>query len=347
MNSEKLADMLKAIRERHFNLHSITVVRNGYLVLDVYVPPYGSDSKHPIYFCTESIISTLVGIAVDQGHIESLEQPILNFFPGQTFANPDTKKEAITLEHLLKMAPGLSCEDSHVLGGIHAIDEVKQSEDWIQYVLDQPATYAEPGRQFRYCDSMAHLLSAVIQETSGLNAAEFAQAHLFEPLGISDLVWEADPQGISIGWEGLEMMPRDMAKIGYLYLNKGLWDGQQVVPADWVEASTQAQIDVQIPFNERGYQLPEGYGYLWWVDPRGYYMAVGLFGQHIIVVPEQDLVVVVTAEETNKANMPRLSILRGFILPAIKSPTPLPQNPEGMALLEAQIEELVNASAEP
>ncbi len=354
MDSERLADVIKAAREKLSDLHSITVVRNGYLVLDVYVPPYGPDSRHPIYDCTESVISALVGIAVDQGHVESLDQPLLSFFSGRTFANPDAKKEAITLEHLLKMAPGLTCADSIYLGGLQAIKEVKQSDDWVQYVLDQPVGYAKLGEVFRYCGGTAHLLSAVIQEASGVSAAEFAQAHLFEPLGISDVVWEADPQGISIGWEGLEMRPRDMAKLGYLYLNGGLWDGQQVVPADWVEASTQAQFEAQIASDAAAvkFQLPEGYGYLWWVDPRGYYMAIGLFGQYIIVAPEQDLVVVVTAEEPLsrgwhiRYKIPRTSILT-LILLAIESPTPLPENPEGMALLEAEIEELINASAEP
>jgi len=205
-----------------------------------------------------------------------------------------------------------------------------QSEDWIQFMLDLPMAEA-PGSRFEYCNGVSFLLSAIIQQTTGMSALAFAEEHLFSPLGISDVVWPSNPEGITIGWGELRMKPHDMAKIGYLYLNGGSWDGKQVVPASWVKASTRKHVSAT---------LEDGYGYQWWVDASGIYMALGYAGQFIFVVPEKDMIVVFVSDLEEQDFYVPQRLLNDFIIPAAESSTPLPDNPDGMTLLESRLKAL-------
>ena len=329
MDSERLADMLAAIGVHNYNIDAVLVVRNGYLVAEAYLNPHGPDGKHKVYSCTKSVISALVGIAIDRGYIEGVDQPVLSFFPDRTAANLDARKEAMTLEHLLTMSTGLDCRDSYLYRW-QGLREMEGSEDWVQHVLDLPMV-AEPGARFEYCNGASFLLSAIVQEATGKNANLFAREHLFPPLGISDARWLSGLQGITIGWSDLYLRPRDMAKIGYLYLNGGRWEGQQVVPAAWVEASTRKHIAAT---------LQDGYGYQWWTTDNGVYMALGYAGQFIFVVPEVNMVVVFVSALPERDFYVPQRLLEDYIVPAARSTTPLPENPEGVTRLEAQIEAL-------
>jgi len=331
MNSEKLADMLDTIRKRNDRIDSVSVIRNGYMVVDAYVHPFSSDSKHVIHSCTKSIISALVGIAIEKGYIESVEQPVLDFFPERTVANLDANKKAMTLEHVLTMSTGLECRDSYLYRW-RGLRQMRQSQDWVQFMLGLPMA-EEPGTRFEYCNGASFLLSAIIQETTGMSASAFAEKQLFGPLGISDVEWPSNPQGITIGWGELRMRPHDMAKIGHLYLHKGQWDGKQIVPSAWVEASTRKHISAT---------LQDGYGYQWWVADNGVYMALGYAGQFIFVVPEQALVVTFTSDLEERDFYAPQRLLNDFIIPAAESSTALPANPDGVASLEARIEALAN-----
>ena len=144
----------------------------------------------------------------------------------------------------------------------------------------------KPGAQFEYCNGASFLLSAIVQETTGKSAIEFAEEHLFGPLGVSDIDWSSSPQGIAIGYSELRMQRHDMAKIGYLYLKDGQWDGEQIVPSAWVSASTKNFISAT---------LEDGYGYQWWIDDSGMYLALGYRGQFIFGIPEKEMVVVFTS----------------------------------------------------
>ncbi len=329
MDSVLLADMLNAIQWEHYAIDSVLVVRNGYLVLDAYVYPFHNKLKHNLYSAAKSVTSALVGIALDQGHIKSIEQPVLDFFPKRAFANVDENKKALTLEHLLMMATGLPCGDTDT-SGQGPMSDLYSSEDWVQFLLDLPVK-EPPGTRFEYCSAASFLLSAIVQERTGMTAAEFAQKQLFGPLGIEDAEWPANAQGITIGWGRLQLHPHDMAKIGYLYLNKGYWDGRQIVSQEWVEASTHQHI-------ARSAEV--GYGYQWWVIGDDFYMASGRAGQYIFVVPEQDLVVVFTSQLGDQDAHVPIEMLLDYILPAAKSSTALPENPEGLDLLKTRVEEL-------
>ncbi len=331
MDSNLLAETFAAIREQDYAIDSVTIVRNGYLVSDVAIAPFDPNSPHVINSCTKSIVSALVGIAIEKGYIESVEQPVLDFFPEQSVANLDANKKALTIEHVLTMSTGLECRDSYLYrwGGL---EQMRQRDNWAQFMLDLPLV-EQPGSRFEYCNGASFLLSAIIQETTGVSAMEFAEEHLFGPLSITDVSWDTNPQGISIGWAGIRMRPHDMAKIGNLYLNEGQWAGEQIIPAAWVDRSTRKHISAT---------LQDGYGYQWWVTDEGIYMALGYAGQFIFVVPEQELVVVFTSDlEERDFYVPQI-LLNQFIIPAARSSPPLPDNPEGMALLQARLQALAN-----
>jgi CubicO group peptidase (beta-lactamase class C family) len=331
MDSELLAEMFETIQKQDYAIDSVIVVRNGYLVADVAVAPFRPKSRHVINSCTKSIVSALIGIAIDQGYIESVQQPVLDFFPGRTIVHLDADKEAMTLEHLLTMSTGLECRDSYLYRW-QGIEQMRRHDDWVQFMLDLPMA-DPPGSRFEYCNGASFLLSAIIQETTGVSALAFAKEHLFAPLGITDVDWSVNPQGISLGWAGIRMPALDMAKIGYLYLNEGQWAGEQIIPATWVERSTRKHISAT---------LQDGYGYQWWVTDEGIYMALGYAGQFIFVVPEYELVVAFASDlEENDFYVPQI-LLDEYIIPAAKSATPLPANSNGTALLKARIEALAN-----
>jgi CubicO group peptidase (beta-lactamase class C family) len=330
IDSEMLADMLEVIQEQDYDIDGVVVVRNGYVVVDAVVYPFEPGSRHIVYSCTKSVISALIGIAIDEGYIEGVDQPVLDFFPERTAANLDAGKEAMTLEDVLTMSTGLECRDSYLYRW-QGLLQMQQSEDWVQFMLDLPMA-EEPGTRFEYCNGASLLLSAIIQETTGMTALAFANEHLFGPLGIIDVEWSSSPQGITIGWSDLHLTPHDMAKIGYLYLNEGWWDVEQVVSADWVRASTRKHISAKT--------LQDGYGYQWWVDGSSIYMALGYSGQYIVVVPDKDMVVVFVSDLEERDFYVPQGLLTDFIFPAARSSTPLPANPDGVALLESRIEAL-------
>jgi CubicO group peptidase (beta-lactamase class C family) len=331
MDSDLLSAMLGEILEEDYEIDSVTIIRNGYMVVDARTHPFNSTSKHNIYSCTKSVVSALIGIAIDQGYIDGLQQSVLSFFPQRTIVNRDANKEAMTLEHLLTMTTGFQCQDSYLYRW-SGLNQMRESEDWVQFVLDLPME-GEPGERFEYCNGASFLLSGIIHETTGMSANEYAEEHLFGPLGISDVDWSSNPQGISVGYSELKMHPQDMAKIGYLYLNNGRWDGEQIVPSEWVVSSTSQFISAT---------LEDGYGYQWWVDDSGTYLALGYRGQFIYVIPEKEMVVVFTSSlDDNDFYVPQ-TLLNEFIIPAAVTSSTLPDNPEGVALLESIIVELTN-----
>jgi CubicO group peptidase (beta-lactamase class C family) len=325
MNSALLTAMADAIAEGDIAIHSVLVVRNGYLVLEAYHAPYSAANLHTVYSVTKSVTSALFGIAMDQGFITAIDQPMADFLIDYTI---EDNKQAITLENLLTMSPGFDWP-----GGMAEplLADMTFTDDWIQFMLDRPMR-GQPGQLFVYNSGGSNLLAAIIAEASGQTLADFAQANLFDPLSIDSAVWASDPQGYNLGGFGLQLTPRDMAKIGYLYLNGGHWDGQQVISSDWVSASTQQHIAAR--------PLSDGYGYHWWTNARGYYMAIGYGGQYIIVYPPENLVVVFTSATSPGGLPPQETFLRNNIFNAIESDTPLPENPDAQAALGAAIERL-------
>jgi CubicO group peptidase (beta-lactamase class C family) len=302
MDSEKLTRMLDAIQEQKLGLHGLLVIRNGYIVSETYFGSFQQDTRHDLYSVTKSFVSTLIGIALDKGYIDSTDQRVVDFFPGETFASLDEQKQAMTLEDVLTMRTGLDWDE-----GDTAYRDLYISPDWVQHMLDMPMV-APPGSQFNYCSGCSHLLSAILQQTTGMNPRDFADKNLFKPLGIDNLRWESNPAGIPIGGWGLQLTPREMAKLGYLFLHNGLWDGQQIVSAQWVENATRSHT---------GTDGDLGYGYQWWTAPSlGAYTALGLYGQTIMVIPGSELVIVTTAQMENHDKI--FQLVEQYIVPAVQ-----------------------------
>ena len=329
MDSHLLAEMFTTIDRESYAIDSVTAIRNGYLVADGVVHPFGKDSRHIIHSCTKSIVSALIGIAIEEGYLEGVGQGVLDILPDREIANLDADKEAMTLENVLTMSTGLDCRDSYLYRW-QGLSEMRASDDWVQHMLDLPMV-APPGSSFEYCNGGSFLLSAMLQEVTEMKAADFARDRLFGPLGITDFVWPESPQGINIGWGELRMRPHDLAKIGYLYLRGGRWDNRQVVPSAWVEASTRSHI---------GGTLQKGYGYQWWVRDDAVFMALGYAGQYLVVVPAHDLVVVFTSDLPEDDFYLPQSLLDNYIIPAVLSEGALPADPEGTAALRAATEAL-------
>ena len=202
---------------------------------------------------------------------------------------------------------------------------MRRSADWTQYVLDLPMR-SNPGEAFDYCNGASFLVSAIIEKATGVTALDYAKTHLFAPLGIADVKWPADPGGVTVGYGEMWLKPRDMAKFGWLYLNRGRWAGRQIVSRAWVEQSTRARIDATL--------FPK-YGYQWWHGGGDYYAAVGYRGQFIFIVPAQNMVVVFTSDlPSGDLYVPRDRVTDS-IIPAVKSEAALLANP-------AQFERLSN-----
>jgi CubicO group peptidase (beta-lactamase class C family) len=323
-DSAKLAEALYAMRDQGMDIHSLMLIRHGYVLFEAYFYPYDGESLHDMASVTKSLTGVLTGLAIDQGYLE-LDEPMLSFFPGRDIANVDARKERITVRHLASMSSGLEC--AGMAGGEPTLQEMLASPDWVQFSLDRPMA-AEPGERFVYDSPALHLLSPILQEATGLTEYEFARRNLFEPLGIRDSLWLADPQGYTAGSGDAFLHPRDAAKIGYLWLNQGQWEGGQIVSREWVSQSVTAQVRAD---------GPEDYGYGWWVardsDVGPAYLASGRGGQRIHVLPTLDLVIVTTGGgfEPGAAT----DLLR----PAIGDlEQPLLPNPAGVAQLQAALQ---------
>jgi CubicO group peptidase (beta-lactamase class C family) len=237
MDSAQLVGMFEYIDSHDIPLHSLLIVRNGYLVTEAYLHPYAPNDRHSVESMTKTIIGTLIGIAIDRGEIKSTKQKLIDFFPDRAIQNLDKEKKSMTLGNLLSMTSGLDCEDTT------ALDGVNRTNDWVQYFLDLPMS-SKPGTNWTYCGGASHLASAVLQKEIHMDARTYANQNLFAPLGIpviSEEAWAPDPQGITNGIAGLYLTPRELARYGYLYLNKGEWAGQQQASAQWVERSTREQ----------------------------------------------------------------------------------------------------------
>ena len=333
MQSKTLLKMMEDIKDKKYNIHSITIVRNGDLIIDAYLYPFKYGEKHELHSVTKSVISALIGIAIDKGYIEDVHQPVIHFFPHTNISHLDDLKRSMTLKDLLIMASGLDCNDGSANEWAATL-EMRKTDDWTQYALSLPMAH-KPGEYYQYCNGVSHLLSAIINESTGMPTFAFAKEYLFDPLGIKDIEWEKSPEGIVSGSLGLRLRPKDMAKIGLLYLNNGKWENQQILSAEWVTESSQPYID--------GKWNNEHYGYQWWINQAGYYSAVGMFGQAIYVVPKKNLVVVFTSHIEGQDMYISGTLLQEYIIPAVVSSEPLPSSPDDKSRLDDMLAGIAKA----
>ncbi|NLI97032.1 serine hydrolase [bacterium] len=327
MDSETLSKLLEFIREHDMHMHSVTIIRHGYIVFDAYFWPASPSTLHDIASCTKSLTSTLVGIAQDKGYLD-IDKTMLSYFPDRTVRNLDAEKQKITVKNLLTMTSGMKCVN---VPTEVTLNEMLQSPDYVQFALDLPVT-AEPGSKWEYASCGSHLLGAIVANSTGMSEEEFCRKNLFEPLGIDTFYWPRDRQGYNHGWGDLRMRPLDMAKLGFLYLHKGLWDSRRILSSNYVRKATKTRTK---------FESGEGYGYQWWTYKFGSYYAKGRGGQRIFMAPVLDLIVVTTAGNSAAESDLYEPMLGQVILPAVKKMGrgSLPENPDAFARLEAGIKE--------
>ena len=300
------------------SVHSLLVERHGVLVAEAYFDGYTRDSLNLVWSVTKSFTSTLLGIAVDEGSIGSVDEPIGAYLDDLVPGLP-REKRAITIRQLLTMSSGIPW----IEGGLSSeYPEWMAAPDQVRYYLDKPVEH-EPGTYFDYSDGGAHLAGVVLQEAVGMSSLAYAASRLFGPLGYSSAEWYTDKQGYSLGGVGLRVRSRDMVKLGRLLLDRGVWEGDQVVSEAWVADATAPQIswDNDQPDPSRGY------GYFWWVYPclgGSCYHASGYGGQLIVVAPHRDLVVVATSaweggREVANRNWDRADhLIQALVLPLVR-----------------------------
>jgi CubicO group peptidase (beta-lactamase class C family) len=291
---------------------SLLIQQNGQLLSERYFNGMAEERSTNIKSASKSIISLLTGIAVDEGFIKSVDQPIRPYFQDYFEANPDSVKENITIKDLLTMRSGLETTSFHNYG------RWVVSNNWIKFALDQPLEEL-PGGEMVYSTGTSHLLSAIVTKASGMSTKAFAQKYLFDPMNIRPGGWDRDPQGFYMGGNNMALRPQDMLKIGQMVLDNGTYQGRRIVSEQWLQDSFQTY--TRSNFN------PYDYGYMWWKKPVGNYQvrfAWGFGGQYIFLIPALDAVVVMTgalenATQSRSYKEPVFSLLREEIIPFLQN----------------------------
>ena len=326
MDSEKFLALDHVIESGYSNINGIVVVKNGSTAFERYYNDYGPDDAHHVASVTKSIISALVGIAIDAGYIKNIDRKVLDFFPEYIPGAVDGQKKEITIRHLLTMTAPYSFDDWN-----EPLDKLCMQTDWIKYILDMLGQRGKIG-DFRYSTGGAHLLSAVITRSTGKSAREFANERLFKPTGMKEIPdyemksfgfddlfgknvrgWVKDPCNNSTGGWGLTLTPRDMARFGSLYLNHGILDGKRIIPEAWVRESVYPHSQTIIGGSV------VNYGYLWWLEKEDgafSYSALGDGGNVICCIPEKDLVVAVASKFMTDPPDIRM-LIKDHIIPAL------------------------------
>ena len=277
-------------------MHSFLLIKDGTIVLEEYFNDLNANTPHDLRSVSKSIRSILLGIALNEGYIESIDDPISKYL--KTHApkkNPDPRKEKITIRHLITMSTGLDCNDWDE-NSAGQEDKVYRKKDWIQFTLDLPMIN-DPGSVAAYCSMGSILMTEIVSQASGMPIDEFAAKYLFEPLGITNLSWgHTSKKEVISSSKRLYMTPRDMAKIGVLVLNKGRWGDQQIVSEDWIKESTASHAKI----------TNMDYGYNWWRIPFRLHnlqttasVATGNGGQYIMIFDEFNMVAVFTGGAYN------------------------------------------------
>lgn len=336
MSSQELADLV--VFGISNGMDSLLVARHGRIVAEAYYAPFTAGARHRVNSVTKSVIGSLVAMALKDGLLKSLDQPVLDFFPEHPVAQRDDRKKTLTLQSLLDMTSGLDWSESLRAGSQQSPIDMRRSPDWARFVLDR-GMVARPGERFDYNSGGTHVLSAILSKVTGGSALAYATDRLFKPLGIEDVAWRHDPQGVSDGGAGLYLQPRDMAKLGYLWLRGGTWDGQQLLPPPWVDKARHATISMRL-----GPDLH--YANLFWSVPaQDVTMAVGYQRQLIVVMPALDIVAVFTGASrySNALGVPSVpayafDAVLGRLKAAVKSDTALPEDPAASAALASAVE---------
>jgi len=325
MDSASLARLIETVGT--YRQDSLMIVRHGKIVAEAYYAPYVAGISHDLRSVTKSVVSTLTAIELQRGLLDSVDHPVLDLFPDKKVSNIDENKKAMTVQSLLDMTSGIEWKEKAYTPD-ETIMKMYESPDRTEFVLNQPMSNP-PGSKFYYNSGNPYVLSALITRTTGKSALDFAKKELFEPLGITSARWgRVDAQGVTDGEAGLSLAPHDMARIGYLYLHNGMWDGKQIIPSSWVDRAKEGKVPATFGFH---------YANLWWSIPeKGAYMARGRHSQLILVLPKLDVVATMTGILRDDEFYPAARLIDD-ISNSVKSDAALPPDPIAKALLAASI----------
>jgi CubicO group peptidase (beta-lactamase class C family) len=301
---------LNAVAQSKHEFHSKLILRHGKVIAEGWWNPYSPDLRHSLYSCSKSFTSTAVGFAISE-KLLSVNDRVISFFPKSL---PDTLKPylaQLTIKDLLTMSAGQDPDPTSTIPF--------GSDDWVKSFLSTRIKY-QPGTRFLYNTMATYTLSAIVQKVTGKKVLDYLKPRLFDPLGIKGMDWEINNQGINTGGWGLRVKSEDLAKMGQLYLQKGKWNGKQVLPEGWVEEATTFKID-QAPgvtqSKKDSSDWMQGYCYQFWRCRHNAFRADGAFGQYIIVMPDQDAVIAITSETADMQG--ELNLVWKYLLPAMKT----------------------------
>lgn len=326
---QRLAAMDAAIRKGDFKkITSVLIARNGKLAYESYPDGSSADDLRDTRSATKTVTSMLVGIAIDHGWLAGVNAKVFSFYPEKRpFQNPDPRKEQITVEDFLTMSSLLECDDWNDFSRGNE-ERMYLIEDWVQFALDLPIKGYAPwatkpkdspyGRSFSYCTAGAFTLSGVLKKACGMPAEDLAAKYLFQPMGVQNVQWVFSPLGLAQTGGGLRFRSRDLLKLGQLYLNNGVWNGNRILPEKWIKTSTAPHVQIDDKTN---------YGYFWWLKSFksddnshfAYYMS-GNGGNKVAVFPDLNMVVVITSSNYNTSGMHEQTdrLLSDYILPAVQ-----------------------------
>lgn len=312
------------------SLHSFMLVRHGHVVAECWWSPYDAQTRHELYSLSKSFTSTAVGLAIAEGKL-SLDDPVLKFFPEDAPEKPSKNLEAMRVHDLLRMSTGHQTEPRLFSPQGAGLNSLQKS--WVKTFLAHEVPF-KPGTHFLYNTAATYMQSAIVQKVTGQTVLDYLRPRLFEPLGIENPTWGTSPQGITLAGYGLSIRTEDIAKFGQLYLQKGRWGRQQLVPEAWVKAATARQTS-----NGSNPQSDweQGYGYQFWRARHGAYRGDGAFGQFCIVLPEQDTVIAITSGTSNMQAV--LNLVWSKLLPGLCA-APLEEDEESYPRLQARLKNL-------
>ena len=321
VSSAAVLDFVETADRSVNSMHSFMLVRHGHVIAEAWWKPEAADKPHVLWSLSKSFTSTAVGLAVAEGKL-SIDDPVLKFFPDDAPAEISANLKAMRVRDLLTMSTGHQVEVN-----------LRDQSNWIKAFLAHPVPH-KPGTHFQYNTPATFMLSAIVQKVTGQTVLAYLTPRLFEPLGIDPPKWDTNPQGISLGGYGLYLKTEDIAKFGQLYLQKGQWQGQQLIPAEWIEQATFKQVSNG---SDPTKDWDQGYGFQFWRCRHDAYRGDGKDGQFCIVMPELDAVVAITANTGDL--QAELNLVWDKLLPGM-SDKPLPEDPAAVAKLKAAIENL-------
>jgi CubicO group peptidase (beta-lactamase class C family) len=333
VSSSGIIHFLEAAAKTRNELHSFIFLRHGKVIAEGWWDPYNPGLRHTLYSASKTFTSTAVGFAVSENRLK-LSDKVISFFPKDLPDTLSSNLSALTLRDMLIMSDGMDPEPTYVAG---------TTNNWVKGFLAAPVKY-KPGAVFLYNSLGTFMLSAIVQKVTGQKVVDYLKPRLFDPLGISGMDWEENMMGINTGGWGLRIRTEDMAKMGQLYLQKGQWNGNQVLPAAWIEEATKEKIfrHPDMPQAARDTSdWEQGYGYQIWRSRHHSYRADGAFGQFILVLPDQDAVIAILSETPSMQN--ELNLVWDFLLPAIKKDK-LPADPKSEYTLKAKLANLALAA---